>query len=476
LKDTARRRRGSSEAAARRAQADRQSCPHNDRAITPAEEEGMESEIRVKASRYLVCVAVAAFALAGWGPRAMAGVKPGERITADNAAAVRDLVSPGVYYKVAHGMQLNIVPTTRVDWPPPYKDATEKYSSQVRLSKDHRTVVGYVAGQPFPLIDPNDPEVAEKIVWNNAFRPISTDDYDLRFYECSSQYVQKGTAASRQIDDTWVGHYAGYSLIGRTEVEPIPVDPDFKISGRYWLFGLYPVIAPASQRGAGIIRYRYADPTRGDDSWSYEVDSRRVRRINEAILSTATGVGAWNPDHYSGFNPKTEAYDYRFVGEKEMLACVHAKYVPERPCPTDGGSSVCPEDWEMRHMYVVEATPRYGVVNTLQGKNVLYLDSEVWFEPYIDTYDQRGELFQNYTYILTERDRPVPDAKVAIYPFKRSFVVAACALDVQGGISSQCYLPGRETPERETWYINMGAVDKDFFTANAMQEAAKSGH
>ena len=60
----------------------------------------------------------------------------------------------------------------RVDWPPPYKDATEKYSSQVQLSKDHRSLIGYVAGQPFPLIDANDPDVATKIVWNNVFRPI----------------------------------------------------------------------------------------------------------------------------------------------------------------------------------------------------------------------------------------------------------------------------------------------------------------
>jgi hypothetical protein len=35
-----------------------------------------------------------------------------------------------------------------------------------------------------------------------------------------------------------------------------------------------------------------------------------------------------------------------------------------------------------------------------------------------------------------------------------------------------CYLPGIETPERECWYINMGAVDKDFFTTRAMTAAA----
>ncbi|HEY9158606.1 hypothetical protein [Candidatus Binatus sp.] len=33
-------------------------------------------------------------------------------------------------------------------------------------------------------------------------------------------------------------------------------------------------------------------------------------------------------------------------------------------------------------------------------------------------------------------------------------------------------LPGQNTPERECWCINMGAVDKDFFTTHAMVKAA----
>ena len=70
------------------------------------------------------------------------------------------------------------------------------------------------------------------------------------------------------------------------------------------------------------------------------------------------------------------------------------------------------------------------------------------------------------------RDRPVPDAKVAIYPFKRAFVVGAVATDVQSSLSTMCYLPGIETPEHECWYINMGAVDKEFFTVQAMTRAA----
>src|SRR5208282_824628 len=90
---------------------------------------------------------------------ACAQVKPGDVITISNAAKVRDLVSPGVYYKVVHGIGLKIVPTSQLDWPPPYTDATEKYAQQVVLSRDHRSLIGYVAGLPFPFLDKNDPDI-----------------------------------------------------------------------------------------------------------------------------------------------------------------------------------------------------------------------------------------------------------------------------------------------------------------------------
>jgi hypothetical protein len=333
-------------------------------------------------------------------------------------------------------------------------------------------LIGYVAGQPFPLLDANDPYVANKIIWNNVFRPITTDDYDLRFYDCDSVYGGRNKGLN-VIQYYQVGHYAGYDLVGRTEVEPLPVDPDFKKTGRLWVFGLYPVLAPEAERGDGFIRFRYADPERGDDDWSWTHGTRRVRRIDESILSTATSAQTWNPDHYSGFNAKTEEYNYRFLGEKQMLGVVHAEHSPATRCATDGGASACPESWEMRNVYIVEATPRKERASrALQSKTIIYMDSETWFEPYIDEYDQRGQLWYNHIWWMTYRDRPVPDARVAIYPFKREFEVGAVSTDVQSGFATMCYLPGLNTPERECWYINMGAVDKDFFTTQSMVKAA----
>jgi Protein of unknown function (DUF1329) len=398
---------------------------------------------------------------------------PGDLIDTRDAYKVRSLVSPGVYWAVTRGMRMRIVAPGRIEWPPPYREATEKYSQQVRLSEDRRSMVGYVAGQPFPLIDLNDPDVATKLIWNNVFRPIHSDDYDLRFFDCQTEYIRPGRDR-RIIDDIEVGHYAGYDLIGRTEVEPLPVDPDFKQTNRMRLFALYPILVPEESRGQGLIRYRYADPNRGDDSWDWQPGTRRIRRLSEGPLGSAAGAQTYDPDRYSGFDPKTEQYDYRFLGERDMLASVHAIHSPEVTCPYDGGGTACPEDWEMRHIYIVDAIPRRDLKDApgaLGRDTVVYLDSEAWFEPYVDTYDQKGQLWRTHIYWLTYRDRPVPDARVAIYPFKREFVVGAASIDVQGAMSTMCYLPGQHTPERECWYINMGAINKDFCTVRAMVAA-----
>jgi hypothetical protein len=400
-------------------------------------------------------------------------LKPGDVITPQNAAKVRDLVSPGVMHVVEHGMQMVVAPTKRVDWPPPYREATEKYSAQVQLSANHKSLVGYVAGQPFPLLDANDPYVATKIMWNNTFRPISTDDYDLRFFECQYQY--ENTSPSK-IFYQQLGHYAGYANIGRTEVEPMPTDPDFKTSGVMYYFAIYPVLSPMDQRGTGFVRWRYLSPNEGDAIWTYQGhQSRRVRRLNEGIMSSAASEAEiFDPDHYSGFNAKNEEYNYKFLGERNMLACVHATTVPARTCKTDGGSSICPENWEIRHLYVVEATPNdIKASQALHSKTIVFVDSEMWFNPYVDIYDRAGRLWNSTIYWLTCRDRPVPDAKVAIYPFEREFVVAAGRTDMQSNYSEVCYLPGHETPERECWYINMGAVDRQFFTVDALVRAAQ---
>ena len=399
---------------------------------------------------------------------ASAQVKVGDFITPANASRVESLLSPGEYWRVANGMTMRIVPTGRIDWPPPYKEATEKYSSQVRLAANRQTMIGYVAGQPFPIIDDNDPDVAVKIMWNNEFRPMWTDDFDARYFGCVEVY-EKLNSPYNEIDYQLIGHYGAYNEVGRTEVNPLPTDPDFRVSNIMFRGRAFPWLSPAQLRGSGIIGYRYGDKDRGDDSWSYNPATRRVRRLDEAIRGDATGTLQFNQDDAEGYNPKIEDYNYRFLGEKNMLGALHVKDDPGNVCPTDGGGSVCPAEWEMRRVYVVEtiANPKKNP-NDLYSKHVVYIDAEADVVLSHDMYDRRGELMVNFTNWLTYRDRPVPDARVAIYPFKRLFQVNGTSTNVQSGLSSFCDLPTPNAPERECWYINMGSVSAADFTQVAM--------
>jgi len=103
----------------------------------------------------------------------------------------------------------------------------------------------------------------------------------------------------------------------------------------------------------------------------------------------------------------------------------------------------------------------------------MYVDAEVDCIMYQDFYDRGGELWKNYISWMAYRDRSVPNARIAIFPFKRVFQAGASIDDLKGGFATMCYLPAQDTNERESWYINMGAVDKDFFTVEALTEAAR---
>src|SRR5882757_2740597 len=420
---------------------------------------------------------------------ATAGVTPGDVIAKENASKVADLVSPGNYVLVQQGMQMKIVPTDKLEWPPPFRSATEKYSPQVQLAPDG-TLVHYTAGQPFPLLDPNDPQVATKIMWNFSYRPLYSDDIDMRFPEIAS--FDK-TSTGSPLSFFTVGHFAFYNNIGRIEVPPVPTDPDAAQSGVRYRFGYYPFLEPSSLRGYGLLRFRHLDPKTEDNVWVFNPASRRLRRQSASALSDAIGAlpgfggggggggqvsaglgsggggsafaSTLDPDSYFGFSAKIEDYSYKYLGEKEMLASVHAEHSPAVQCPTDGGRTICPENWELRHVFVIEADVKPGVDATIP-KRILYIDSEGWFITSSDQYDREGKLWKTLATFHTFRDRPVPDAKIAIYPYKRMFQLGLVDFDLQSGFSSVVYMPGVTAPDRECWYIDMGTVDNAFFSTS----------
>jgi hypothetical protein len=438
---------------------------------------------------FATVVVLGTFAILSTQTADAGSVKPGDLITPQNASAISDLVSPGNFELVKQGMQMNIVPTARLEWPPPYKTATEKYAPQVRLN-DKGELDNYVAGQPFPLLDPNDPQIATKAMWNFSFRPQYTDDVDIRDVEVES-YQAKSTFPG-PIEHFSIGHFAFYNNMGRTEVPPIPTDPEATGAGIRYRFGAFPFLEPAEIEGFGLIRERSKNPNVDDYCWLWNVGNRSPRRVRAEELSDAissvtsqisnappTYASNIDPDSYFGFSAKIENYAYKLLGIRPMLASVHAQHTPAKPCQFDNNRSVCPEAWEMRQLYVIEATAKplswhqkIGSNGVLIPKRILYIDSEGWFITASDQYDQQGKLWKTIATFNTYDDRPVRDAKVAIYPYKRMFQTALVDEDIQNGFSTVLYMPGHESEDHESWYINMGIATKAFLDPHQLQNYA----
>src|SRR5258708_30606854 len=210
-------------------------------------------------------------------------IRPGEILTRANAASVQPYLSPGNYALVRDGMPLRVVPSSRLDWPPPYLVATEKYSPQCSLGWDgsHR---GYIAGLTFPLMDPNDPSIAIKIIWNYTYRPMYSDDADIRYPEMATYSPNDD---ERPVNYFSMGHMAFYNNVGRVEVPPVPTDPDARESGIRSRFAMFPFLEPSSMYGYGLLRFRHLDTSRADDIWMYNREARRVRRETESSQSDA---------------------------------------------------------------------------------------------------------------------------------------------------------------------------------------------
>src|ERR1700687_2872236 len=98
-------------------------------------------------------------------------LRPGTVIDRNNVNKFAEALSPAMSYAISHGLSVKVAPTQRVEWPAPYQQATEKYSTQVSLDEND-SLKNYVAGLPFPSIDPADPKAPVKIAYNWRWGPF----------------------------------------------------------------------------------------------------------------------------------------------------------------------------------------------------------------------------------------------------------------------------------------------------------------
>lgn len=395
---------------------------------------------------------VAAAALVTAAP-AVAQVKPGDVINKASADKVKDLVSPGVHWALKRGMEIKVVESKPVPWPKAYKEATEKYASQVKIASDGVSVENYVAGMPFPSVDLNDPQVALKIMWNYEYRPYpGTDDFvefEFPVYSGALSYDAPMNIERQML----LGEVRRLYYNGRLYVDPKPLLPakdDYRFKE---LLG--PVVSPFDLKGLGALTFRYRSASRQDDTWLYMPTLRRVRRLSTTQRSDALFGQDTDPDSFWGYNGHIAWQKWKFLGEKEMLGVIHGAHFPMKRCEGGADFAFC-DDWEMRKVYVIEGVsklPQYAY-----GKRVIYIDKEGYVVVYSDIYDRRGEIWK--LWIDNHQFRKQARSGSEAYDEERNFYAGFTMIDTQLGHATYTPHPGPEVPDHDGWYFNAGANSK----------------
>jgi len=404
---------------------------------------------------------------------ATADVQPGDVITSANIEKVDDLVSPGIKWIIKRGMRMRIVEPKPVPLPKAYLEATEQYSSQVKLSDDGLRVENWVAGQPFPNLDMNDPNLAKKIMYNYEARWGESDDLDSRNFDADTGSIGREGEGMSVEKHFVIDHFKRMYFTGRLVVDPKPAYEPNKDEARY-KESLHPLIEPFDLKGTGFTYYRYLDPSRHDDSWLYLPQLRRVRRLSSAQRSDALFGQDTDVDSYGGYAGNIAWMDWKFLGQKTILGAMHGENWPVKFGQGQGDFSF-DDVWEKRDVYVVEGRsklPQYAY-----SKRVIFVDKECFVIPYSDIYDTAGELWKVWVNLYRMAKKPYDDAPPeGTYPDIMPFLPAIFMVDMQLDHATRAALPSSRFAREVGWYFNKGeesGTDEEFFSISALIAAGR---
>lgn len=295
------------------------------------------------------------------------------------------------------GMQLEIGPTD-FDYSPPqiYKDATKKYSGQVKLGPES-SLVNYRAGQPFPMEDVDckgDPEAGAKVAWNFMRRWAGAGG-KARFYY---SYWDRG----EELPLYYEGNSNGVDLAFRPEPEYEATDGDIFRGEKRYTAGGPNVEAPFDARGIMLLTYRYKasyNPEatgKNDDTWVYVPTLRRVRRISTAQRTDAVSGTDFTFDDLFSFNGVVPQYEWECLGEQDIIAPVNSKQMafPYNRDHNFGpyGLSFADDRWELRKAIKIRFVPN-APDHPYKSKDI-YIDINSMEPLYSFAYDRKGELWK----------------------------------------------------------------------------------
>jgi hypothetical protein len=307
------------------------------------------------------------FASGLWG--AEPDLKPGDTIGPHNWQKVQGMVGENLLSRIKQGYSFKIRESKNFKPLQEYFEATDKYSSGVRLGPNGE-LFGYTAGLPFPNVDPIDPQAGLKLVWNFYWRWLG-DDYKNGGSTKEGRIIRDAIERDGSERRATVVAHTMFTR-NRVTIDPKPVLPGYDYID--WM-QLRADEYPRDTSGTTTLEIRYADPKRQDDFYIYVPSIRRVRRVPPVQRCATISPSEFNFDDINSFNGKVTDFDYQFLGERKVLVNFQERAPFRR---RQGDYLPLDEDWEVQDAYGLQITPKDP--QYCYPKKILYIHKGL-FEP-----------------------------------------------------------------------------------------------
>lgn len=352
--------------------------------------------------------AVVVFSLLGAAP-GHARLKPGEKLDQGNWEQAKDLFPAVILEHYKNGMFVSPIGDMKATYSldESVLAAGEKNEGKFKISEEGSLVEvatgkppEYNFGLPFARLDPNDPHVAGKIIWNYEYAYWSNGSN--RLNALLAWVSGTHSKAERQVTlETMAMVIEGNRRRAENPQQLSRLDRNF-------------LIEPADVHGTASLSWRFKDPEKRDLTWAYVPALRRVRATSPSNRSDGVfGSEMTQDDGFNGFDGKPEDFTYRLVGSGEQYMSFSPesldgslKFHPgqdgqgwhfETPeshygwrDPSWKGLAWCPIDSELvpRPVWIVEATPKDRYY--LFGKVLVFIDRETYKVSNVVKYDWKG--------------------------------------------------------------------------------------
>lgn len=313
------------------------------------------------------------------------GLAAGTTISKDSWEAAKEYLPPEILDRVKAGeLAFTVQETTDLPVSEAYIEATRRHAEHVRIGADGE-LEGYVAGLPFPALDPTASQAGVKAAWNVRQRDFG----DVMQVWNTFRLLTASGSAEREIENYYVVAY-GMHRPQRNGVNPNKWAADGILYKEF-----FHILSPFDLKNSMSLKLRYMRDHRNDDNWVYSPASRKIRKVIIKMDEASYDSGFLNEDFF-GYWGYLRSCTWKFLGERLLLAPVGVKAAT---AAFGGRGNWYPVDpWELREMIVLECTPTAH--GHIYKKRVLHIDKQMFVPVYVLFYDQDGKhqktLFELY--------------------------------------------------------------------------------